>query len=336
MEARSSASAPTAPSLGPGLSIAAVLLAVCAVVAFVARQLDAASSLASFGGSSPGYLLVFTVGPYAALLGAAGLAVASGRRVSALAVPVVYVAVTWIVTGHHSNAILGTWSSWSYGTLVISTGLVVLPCAFVAAIAARRSRPSPTTLHAGALAVIAALVALVIVVHGIIDGQPWTASAGAVVVSTMAGIACSGRWHLLPFAVALPWLLHADPLAWMASGLSSPAPLEAMMFASAPVLIGAACQPLSGLLDRASSRPMTLLVAVNVLNLVDALATARTLEAEQGTEANPAVEMLGLPLKVAVGLGASLLVFRYRPRALLIPVVALGLVSCWHVAGLIL
>ncbi|HEX2296348.1 MAG TPA: DUF5658 family protein, partial [Actinomycetota bacterium] len=64
------------------------------------------------------------------------------------------------------------------------------------------------------------------------------------------------------------------------------------------------------------------LVALNVLNLADALLTFVLTRAGVAVEANPLVEVLTLPGKVALVAVLSVVLWKLRPRALSIPVVA--------------
>ena len=81
---------------------------------------------------------------------------------------------------------------------------------------------------------------------------------------------------------------------------------------------------------------MSLLVAVNVLNVADALFTQFAINARQATELNPLVRSVGLPAKIAgVGL-LSWLLYRKRPALLLIPAAALLVVLAYHLSGLVI
>ena len=78
---------------------------------------------------------------------------------------------------------------------------------------------------------------------------------------------------------------------------------------------------------------IALLVALNVLNLVDAALTFYLVRAGVAAEANPFVEWLTLPGKVVFVAALSLLLWTLRPRALVLPLVGYGAVVCYSIAG---
>jgi formate hydrogenlyase subunit 3/multisubunit Na+/H+ antiporter MnhD subunit len=69
-----------------------------------------------------------------------------------------------------------------------------------------------------------------------------------------------------------------------------------------------------------------LLATINVLNMVDAFLTHVWLTSGYALETNPIASLLGVPGKLGLVAIASLLLYFIRPRALIIPAVALGLV----------
>lgn len=85
--------------------------------------------------------------------------------------------------------------------------------------------------------------------------------------------------------------------------------------------------------ERAPARGRRLLVAVSVLNVVDALLTWLVLQRGTGQELNPVIDAIGLPAKVVLVAVGSWLIYRWRPAALTIPTAALSLVAIYHVAG---
>ena len=81
---------------------------------------------------------------------------------------------------------------------------------------------------------------------------------------------------------------------------------------------------------------MTLAVTLNLLNLADALFTSAAVHSGQAVEANPFAAWIGPGAKV-IGVGvASVLLARFRPRALPWLVLALAIVVAWHLSGLAL
>jgi hypothetical protein len=75
--------------------------------------------------------------------------------------------------------------------------------------------------------------------------------------------------------------------------------------------------------------------ALNALNVADAWLTTVALRSGVAFEANPVVRVIGMPGKLALVAGAGWLLYRLRPRALMIPIAALGLVVVWTSANLI-
>ena len=71
----------------------------------------------------------------------------------------------------------------------------------------------------------------------------------------------------------------------------------------------------------------------NALNLLDALITAILIQKGIAGEANPIVASIGWHGKFALVLAASLVLDRLRPRALVVPCVALSTVVCYSALG---
>ena len=78
---------------------------------------------------------------------------------------------------------------------------------------------------------------------------------------------------------------------------------------------------------------LVLLVALNALNLLDALLTYLLTRAGLAVEANPLVEWMTLPGKIAFVAALSLLLWKLRPRALVIPVAGYTAVVAYTIAG---
>ena len=74
---------------------------------------------------------------------------------------------------------------------------------------------------------------------------------------------------------------------------------------------------------------------LNALNVADAWLTTIALDNGLAVEANPVVRFIGMPGKVALVAGASWLLYQLRPRALIVPIVALGLVVAWTTLNLV-
>jgi hypothetical protein len=80
-------------------------------------------------------------------------------------------------------------------------------------------------------------------------------------------------------------------------------------------VMAASWRPLSGWLENLRRSPRSALVALNVLNVLDALLTSFAVHREGAMEVNAFVRLIGLPGKLAlVGL-LSIFLFRVRPLA---------------------
>jgi hypothetical protein len=149
----------------------------------------------------------------------------------------------------------------------------------------------------------------------------------------MLGTSAGWRWSLVlvPVLLTTPWLeVVFSPLSSDAASLVRTSPWALVG------LLGAGWEPLAMLLRWLQGRTVTSLVAVNGLNLADALLTAFALHHAEAVETNPVIRAVGLPAKiVAVGL-LSALVARRSPRALVWPALALLAVLAWHLGGLYL
>ena len=75
--------------------------------------------------------------------------------------------------------------------------------------------------------------------------------------------------------------------------------------------------------------------ALNALNVADALLTTIALRAGVAVEANPVVRTIGMPGKVVLVALAGWALYRLRPGALAVPIVALALVVTWTAANLV-
>jgi hypothetical protein len=99
-------------------------------------------------------------------------------------------------------------------------------------------------------------------------------------------------------------------------------------------LIASAWQPLARATRKLQERPIKLMIAVNALNLVDAVMTLIAVESGHAFETNPVIRFAGLPAKIVlVGL-LTWLLYRRKPSALVWPFAALLWVACYHVAGI--
>ena len=78
---------------------------------------------------------------------------------------------------------------------------------------------------------------------------------------------------------------------------------------------------------------VVMLVALNALNLLDALLTYLVTRAGLAVEANPLVEWMTLPGKIAFVAALSVALWKLRPRALVIPIAGYSAVVAYTIVG---
>lgn len=83
----------------------------------------------------------------------------------------------------------------------------------------------------------------------------------------------------------------------------------------------------------ALERPIVLVFALNLLNVLDIVASDAAIHAGQANELNPFVGRTGSGVKVVLVLACSVLLHRIRPRALFWPVLAFVILSAYHMTG---
>ena len=105
------------------------------------------------------------------------------------------------------------------------------------------------------------------------------------------------------------------------------------LFVSA--MVGASASWIDRLIDRIGDSTAGLLVAVNLLNILDVVLTRVSIGRVGASELNPVVQQVGVLAKLGVVAVASVLVARLRPRLLIVAVVAFILLIVWQVAGLV-
>jgi len=163
-------------------------------------------------------------------------------------------------------------------------------------------------------------------------------------VATAAfGLTCGfdrRRWpwaHVLFTAVSGGFLAQA--LSWVGlrtfSRIGSDLPLAGYWAFLAAVGIASTWEPLVVAFRSLRDRPVWLVVAVNALNVADAIMTQVAVRSGGALELNPLVRFGGLPLKIVLVAALTWILFRRRPSALLWPAVALAWVVCYHLSGLV-
>jgi len=294
------------------------------------------------------------------MLALVGSAVASrGRRVLFALPAAGYVLGSALLGAHRPEAIGGEWSLDCYSTGLMCAGpwfghpwigpLIDLALVLVPGLAVAmsvRPRRWPGRTDAAAVAAILSAVALVatagwamaVIQNGLDERAVPAVAALGIVLGT------ARPWwpwlHVLfatfasgSFGVVLSYLMWPDPHYPLTDAL--PYVLERTWPIVAVALIASAWQPLAWGIRKLQERPIHLVIAVNLLNIVDAVMTLLAVRSGGAYESNPVVRLVGLPAKVVlVGL-LTWLVYRRKPSAMVWPFAALTSVAGYHVAGIV-
>jgi hypothetical protein len=294
------------------------------------------------------------------MLALVGSAVAShGHRVLFALPPAGYVLASVLVGTHQPEAIGSEWSLDCYSEALTCAGpwfghpwigplvdlaLVVGPGWVVAR--SVRPRRWPGRMDAAAIAAVSATAAIVATAGWAITMIQQRTDLRAIVAVGALGLVLGAArpwWPWLhvsfavfavgSFGVVLSYLIWPDPNYRFIDAL--PYLLEETWPIVAVALIASWWQPLAWAIRKLQERPLQLLIAVNVLNLVDAVMTLLAVRSGGALESNPVVRFAGLPAKVVlVGL-LTWLLYRRRPSALVWPAAPLLWVAGYHVAGIL-
>jgi hypothetical protein len=226
---------------------------------------------------------------------------------------------------------------------VVDAGLALCPAALLAwRWRDRRSSPiASTALRAASIA----LCALVFVVYAHTRAQ-----AEAAPLSTMDEVAVLIPLFALGLLVAPArhrWLWIVPALVLMTQGEVLAPFVEVGRWPHGSELrllwpplvaagIGCAWPTLAKVLASAEGAPLRLAIAVNALNIADAVLTAVAIDAGEAAEANPVARVLGMPAKVVLVAAATVWLTKHRPRALIWPLLGLTAVFVWHLSGIAL
>jgi hypothetical protein len=238
----------------------------------------------------------------------------------------------------------GPWFAHPWFGPLLDLGLVLIP-GLVVAVRIRAHR-WPGVADAPAIAAVLATVAFVATAAWTIAViEAWVDVSAVVAVGALGIIIGTARpwWPLLHVLFAT---LVAGSLASLVSSLFFPYPgfslLEALHYvawAAWPIvaigLLASGWQPLAWVLRRFQERPLRLVIAVNLLNVVDAVMTTLAVRSGGALEANPLIRFGGLPAKVVLVGVLTWLLYRRRPDSLVWPAAALLWVACYHVSGIL-
>jgi hypothetical protein len=270
----------------------------------------------------------------------------------------VLVAVIGTDYGHHPQAIgtqwqiqcfsmnftcAGPWFAHPWFGPVVDLGIVLFP-GWVVAVRVR-ARRWPGVADAPAIAASLTTVALVAMAGWTIAVIESSVNLSAVVAVGALGIVIGTARPWWPWLHVLFATLVAGSLASLVGSFLFPYPgfsvLESLHYEVVitwPIvvigLVASSRQPLAWVLRHWQDRPLRLVVAVNLLNVVDAVMTTLVVRSGGAAEANPLVRFGGLPLKIILVGVLTWLLYRRRPASLVWPAAALLWVACYHVCGI--
>jgi hypothetical protein len=289
-----------------------------------------------------------------------GMAVASrGHRLLFMLPAASFVLVAVIGTGYgHQPQALGTqwqiqcfsmnftcagpWFAHPWFGPLVDLALVLIPGWVVAVRVQARRWPG---VDAPAIAAGLATVALVAMAAWAIAVIESSVNLPAVVAVGVLGIVIGTAHPWWPWLHVLFATLVAGSLASLAGSFLFPYPgfsvLDALHYeavAAWPIvaigLLASGRQPLAWVLRQWEKRPLRLVIAVNLLNVVDAVMTTLVVRSGGAVEANPLVRFGGLPAKIILVGVLTWLLYRRRPASLVWPAAALLWVACYHVCGI--
>jgi hypothetical protein len=236
------------------------------------------------------------------------------------------------------------WFAYPWVGAFVDLALVLVPGALVArSVPARRW---PGSADAPAVAAILTAAATAATAWWALEAirmyvDPATLGAVAVLGLVLGVTRPWWPWLHVVFAaftvgflgLVLDFLLWPDPGYRLGDAL--PYALEELWPVVAIGVVASAWQPLAWMIRTLQHRPLRLLIAVNALNVVDAVMTFLAVRSGGAFEANPVVRFAGLPAKIIVVGLLTWLLYRRKPSALVWPFAALLWVAGYHVAGIL-
>jgi len=133
------------------------------------------------------------------------------------------------------------------------------------------------------------------------------------------------RWSLALLGAAMATVGIASGGSWLSAIPGTVLAAAAL----APPIWSAVTLGLSELLEH----PAQQLVALNVLNVLDVIASDAAIRAGQANELNPFVGATGTGIKLALVAICSALLYRMRPKALIWPLFAFAVLAVYHLTG---
>jgi hypothetical protein len=279
-----------------------------------------------------------------------------GHRLLFAAPTIAYVFASVVIPPHVPEALGRQWSLVCFSAIqrcatpwyghpwvgpTIDAALVLVPGSLVvrrlAGTGSRRALDEATVAAKLACAAIAATAgwAILVVQNGI--------DLKALAAVALMGLILGTPRPWTPWFQILVAIVLAQTLAWLVDFLASPDPWYAgttpwLTAETWPIVaagvIASLWEPLAAAIRWLRARPVRILIAVNVLNLVDAVMTQVAVTSGGALESNPVIRTVGLPAKVLLVGALTALLYRRKPTALIWPFVVLLWVVGYHVAGI--
>ena len=335
-----------ARSQGSSWSARQTLSAFVAVVAVAAFEIVQIQQASRFRGGFA-FRIVAADFQYVSVVGCAMLLASVSPSVG-LALPAIYCGVgLWFPHLVASAGIIGQWPTSAGAARLL--GLVCAIAPVVAYVATRPPAPpresESASEHLSGINVfsvgllIAASVLILARLRSALSGEALFTGLDQYMLACAAGFAVSARrrFWLIP-ASLLVLLAVPDIQVWVASGGRTSIPAISVFVPLFLVILSGSWRSISGWLGDLSDRTSYLLVAANLLNILDAALTWLAVKSGGGSELNPLLGVgglgAGLAAKVVGVLVVTALIAKLAPRFLIIPVAALLAVCIWHMAGL--
>jgi hypothetical protein len=293
------------------------------------------------------YQLAAALGQYTFVFGLSLIGMLAARslrsRMLVACLPVAYSLLGTLHGVSSTGGVIGTWPGTVEMARVIGVACCVLPIVAVPLLQEASPQPEPPRLTRAipCLGLIFGAVAIVCVAAAAVTGDALLNGVDRYVLIVAAFLLptrVTGKRLLLGAGLCLAGL--ASIQGWLLSPSFDSLPTIDIVSTFAVLLIASSWRSVARFVEELSTRANRLLVATVALNLVDAAMTGFIVLAGRGSELNPLIRVLGLPLglgvKVVGGTALSYAVYKLRPGALVVPFAMLAGVAAWHLSGLLL
>lgn len=247
-----------------------------------------------------------------------------------------FVLIPYLIRSEPFSMGTGGWASAGLGVSTEAM-LSLVPAAFLAdrKVCRRTQREGAIWEEGASLALCVVGLVVLIWVRNTIDGTPIATSATVLLAeSLVAGLALSDCtiWAFVGCLIVPLMLTEGSAGGW---SLIAPGTWSGAQWYAGVALIGFSRRPLTRIIDALNSEPLFALFLLQALNIADAVLTSFGLHRRVVTEANPIARLIGMPAKIIVVGVAGWSLYRWRPRWLVVPVIALMAVLIYHVGGLV-